>query len=131
MPPFFSSALIYRSIKQAVLLQHRGPPCSNAGKWGLFGGHSEIGETPIMTLLRELQEELGMLFSNEGIEELFEFQKPSGLIGHIFLVRTDREKDSFVLGEGQGFDWIPINNVLEYDLTPSAKYSLERFLWCE
>lgn len=128
MHPFFSSALIYSSVKQAVLMQHRGPPCPNANKWGLFGGHSEMGETPMATLLRELQEELGVLFFAEMIEKLFEFRKPSGLIGHIFLLKTDCEKESFVLGEGQGFDWIPIDAVLNLDLTLSAKYSLERFL---
>lgn len=46
--------------RQEILLQLRDdqPDLVGAGKWGLFGGAKESGETPLAGIKRELKEEL-------------------------------------------------------------------------
>ncbi len=52
--------------ERKVLLHHRDdkPGISNPGKWALFGGHIEPGESPEETVERELHEELGLNVNN-------------------------------------------------------------------
>jgi 8-oxo-dGTP diphosphatase len=45
----------------AVLLGRRAPHKSFAGMWDVIGGHVEPGETPWAALVRELNEEIGVV----------------------------------------------------------------------
>lgn len=109
----------------AVLLQHRDDVAgiSNPGKWSLFGGGMEPGETPADCLLRELQEEIGAqpasfrpLVVLEGARTVF----------NLFLARLDTPLDDLVLGEGQGMAFVqPQVALSEYDLAAVARTGLE------
>ena len=56
-----SGCLILALDTGRVLLQQRGSNSSHARTWGFFGGKSEKDERPMETLLRELEEEIGII----------------------------------------------------------------------
>ena len=128
-----AGAILLRS-DGAVLLQHRDdiPGISNPGKWSLFGGGMEPGETPADCLLRELQEEIGAqpasfrpLVVLEGARTVFNLFLARTLF-HLFLARLDVPLSELVLGEGQDMRFVELEVALnDYDLAPVGRTGLE------
>jgi|TARA_B110000908_G_C10150740_1_gene401216 8-oxo-dGTP diphosphatase len=54
------SAVALIDVDGRVMLAQRPPGKSMAGLWEFPGGKVEVGETPEVALIRELQEELGI-----------------------------------------------------------------------
>lgn len=77
-----------------LLLQRR----ADNGRWGLIGGSSELGESAVMTAVRETHEEIGLALPEQAFEllhvmsgpELY-FRYPNGdevyNVGSVFLAR--------------------------------------------
>jgi mutator protein MutT len=100
MPHEIVAALIIRS--QRILLGHRSPTRTYyPDVWDVFGGHVEPGEQHHETLIRELQEELGITPTQWNYLENISFpSEPSDAVTvHLYLVT----------------DWIgtPVNRQLE------------------
>lgn len=75
------------------------------GHWGLFGGAIDPGESPEMTLQRELYEELGLTVGNVRYFTEFSFDLDFSGLGRFFRqffeVTIERTAlDGLVLGEG-------------------------------
>ncbi len=88
-----------------VLLQHRDdkPSIHEPGRWGLFGGHVDAGESTANAFLREMQEELGWRPKHFEHYRSVELQLPkTKLLSHIFAAHLDVPVEDLVLGEGQG-----------------------------
>ena len=101
----------------------------NPNKWAFFGGLNEGEEKPKQTFAREIEEELNIKISEDKIQPLCDyFNEELKTYRYIFFVESDLDKSHMQLGEGEGFDWIPLNNVFEYDLTEKTVRDLELFL---
>lgn len=111
-----------------VLLHHRDetPGITNSGKWALFGGHIEPGETPAAAITRELEEELTFRAGH--------VQHFVTLLGHdtvyfMHLTRITARLEQLQLNEGQGMAyWRPEDALETLDLTTSGRAVLEMFL---
>lgn len=68
------------------------------GRWGLFGGHMEPGETPEQSIRRELIEEIG--FRSGPVTPWFR-SAAGGRVRHVFRVELHVEPEQLRLQEGQ------------------------------
>jgi 8-oxo-dGTP diphosphatase len=103
---------------EKVLLTRRKPGEKLAGYWEFPGGKIEENETIQQCLEREIQEELNINIRAGSIITTSLFEYTHGAIelvalaaevisGNIHLVVHDK------------FDWVPIQNLLEYNLAPA------------
>lgn len=105
-----------RTIRVSALVLRRGDAMLMVRKRGtaaymLPGGKPEPGEAPIDTIIREVDEELGLPLASEDLEELGTFEAPAAneadhlVIGEVFIHR----------GMPEGFDFDEIRPKAEID----------------
>lgn len=94
-----------------VMLQQRSGNTSHPRTWGFFGGKSEQDERPIQTLLRELEEEVGILPDVQKIYPLTQFVSPDKkFVYNTFVVSIFEEFIPQLNNESNGFCWVKIGN---------------------
>ena len=130
MNHFYAGGFFYNSDAKEILLHKRDDKTTKyPNKWAFFGGSSEEGETPVDTFIREIQEELGVRLRNEEVKPLYDYFNPEfATHRNIFYVLRQTKKEEMTLGEGADFDWIPLNMVVTYDLTPSTLKDITYFV---
>lgn len=107
--------------QHGVLLHHRDdkPGIAAPGKWALFGGHLEDGESPRAALVRELREELDLEVATATPFVLLEGAYTRFFI---YLVHLNAELHELALGEGQGMAYFELQDALTgLDLSNSAR----------
>ena len=130
MKAFFASGFLYNPKTKEVLLHKRdGNTDVNPNKWGFFGGSREGNETPKQCFIREIKEELGINIREDSIVPLCDYLNEKRQIWrYVFYVKSDLDKSKMTLGEGDGFEWIPFDDVFDLDLTEKTKQDLEYFM---
>jgi len=103
-----------------VLIAQRPQGKAMAGLWEFPGGKVESGERPEESLIRELNEELGIDFKEECLAPL---TFASHLYPHFHLLMplyVCRRWDGFVQGrEGQKLRWVRPADLREYPMPPA------------
>jgi 8-oxo-dGTP pyrophosphatase MutT (NUDIX family) len=127
---FWAGGFLYNSKDGTVLLHHRdGNTKINPNKWAFFGGLNEGPETPVECFVRELREEIGFSVGPEQAIPLREYLNiDMGTYRVIFYVESDVSEDDLTLGEGAGFEWIPLAQVSGYNLTDKTQDDLRYFI---
>jgi 8-oxo-dGTP diphosphatase len=77
-PPLFVVAAALINLDGNVLVQKRPRSKTMAGLWEFPGGKVEAGETPEAALVRELDEELGILVSSASLSPVGFATEPLG-----------------------------------------------------
>lgn len=101
------------------LLQHRDNVAGigEPNRWGFFGGGVEEGETLMVALERELQEELSCKVGQVE-EELFSWDRcPKGNLNVCFAVRFTASNDDLILREGKAFAWVTLDELVDLPLS--------------
>lgn len=124
---FVSHAFI--THKNKILLFHRDnkPNIKDPDCWDVIGGHSDEGETPDQTLVREIKEELNVtpskykqIFSEPDVWQVETY------VYHIQL--TDDEVKQIKLGdEGQEVKFFTLNELAELKLTQNLTKYLKNY----
>ena len=103
-----------------VLLAQRPEGKPMAGLWEFPGGKVESGETPEQTLIRELQEELGIAVKEACLAPLT-FASHSYPEFHLLMpLYICRRWDGIVTAlEGQALTWVRPNRLRDYPMPPA------------
>ncbi len=106
-------------LYQNKILAAQRPKGALAGFWEFPGGKQEPGETDQQTLLRELQEELGI--SVKIISKLGEFPYRLQNRSLDFVVFVTQASDpKFTIHEHQDARWVSFDELKVLELTPAA-----------
>jgi 8-oxo-dGTP diphosphatase len=103
-----------------VLLAQRPEGKSMAGLWEFPGGKIEAGETPEQSLIRELEEELGIVVKEACLAPLT-FASHSYPDFHLLMpLYICRRWDGMVTArEGQSLAWVRTNRLRDYPMPPA------------
>lgn len=96
------STIILENPKKHIAMQLR----DDTFKWGLFGGWSESNETPQETILREIDEELGVTLNPDHLTFLRTFTFPDIGTANVFHYPVQNELDDAILTEGITFEFL-------------------------
>jgi len=103
-----------------VLLAQRPEGKPMAGLWEFPGGKVETGETPEQTLIRELEEELGIVVKEACLAPLT-FASHSYPDFHLLMpLYVCRRWDGTITAmEGQKLTWVRPNRLRDYPMPPA------------
>ena len=103
-----------------VLLAQRPEGKPMAGLWEFPGGKVEAGETPEQTLIRELEEELGIVVKEACLAPLT-FASHTYPEFHLLMpLYVCRRWDGMVTArEGQSLTWVRPNRLRDYPMPPA------------
>ena len=103
-----------------VLLAQRPEGKPMAGLWEFPGGKVEAGETPEQTLIRELEEELGIVVKEACLAPLT-FASHAYPEFHLLMpLFVCRRWDGIVTAqEGQALTWVRPNRLRDYPMPPA------------
>jgi 8-oxo-dGTP diphosphatase len=103
-----------------VLLAQRPEGKPMAGLWEFPGGKVEAGETPEQTLIRELEEELGIVVKEACLAPLT-FASHTYPEFHLLMpLYVCRRWDGIVTArEGQRLSWVRPNRLRDYPMPPA------------
>lgn len=128
--PSYAGGFLYNPENKTVLLHLRDGNTKYApNKWSFFGGLCEEDETPVQGFVRELKEELDIVILESSVVPLRSyFNEKLQTYRNVFYVESDLQKSEMILGEGAGFDWLPLDAVFQYDLADKPKEDLQYFI---
>ncbi len=118
--------------RYVLQLRDSNPKIFYPDHWGCFGGAMEQGETPVDTILRELDEELGLQLREADCTYFTEFTFDFDFAGfgirrryYYSVVLPQATLDGMVLTEGAKFDAFPANVALStLPLTPYDAFAV-------
>ncbi len=124
---FVSHAFV--TYKNQILLFHRDnkPTIKDPDCWDIIGGHSDEGETPDQTLVREIEEELTITPSQ--FKQLFSEPDVWGVETYIYHTQlTDNEVKSLKLGdEGQEIKFFTPDELKNLKLTQNVTKYIKNY----
>ena len=103
-----------------VLIAQRPAGKPMAGLWEFPGGKIEDGEAPEQSLIRELQEELGIVV-NEACLAPLTFVSHAYPDFHLLmpLYVCRRWEEQVTASEGQALAWVKPNRLRDYEMSPA------------
>ena len=125
-------------VRSGRLLLERRPPGARVypGCWDTPGGHVEPGETPEAALVRELEEELGIVperFVLGAVQD--DVEEGTGLFYRHFVYLVRSWKGTPRSREGREIRWFPLGEAARLSaLNPLAGWALRLFIgqgWIE
>lgn len=103
-------ALIYAKSTNRYLFLLRNKS-KHSGSWGIAGGKIDDGETVIQGLVREIQEEIGVNYTNRKFIPLETFTADNHkFVYYTFLVSVDEEFVPHLNDEHRGYCWVNLED---------------------
>jgi 8-oxo-dGTP diphosphatase len=101
-----------------ALITRRPEGTDLAGWWEFPGGKIEAGEEPLQGLIRELDEELGIVVRSASALVTCDYEYPEYVVNlHAWQVTDYAGQPSG--REGQPLEWVAISELMSYGLLPA------------
>lgn len=120
--------------KGELLIQKRSSTRErNPGKWAFTGGAVDTGETSLECAAREVEEELGLKFSEEKLDFIISFKREHVFVD-VWLIRADIGIDEIKMQEEEVEEvkWVSISELTEMinkeEFVKSTKLYYELFI---
>lgn len=119
-----SCSIFLRNEKGEYLLQLRNIGKTDEGKWSLFGGKWEQGETPEETIVREVKEEID--FDLKKFKLIDEYTADWKEERFIFLGLIDKPIEKLTLMEGQDFGFFSFDELAKLNISDLVKKYIKK-----
>jgi 8-oxo-dGTP pyrophosphatase MutT (NUDIX family) len=126
--PVLNVALCFCECEKKILFLQRSNDCKEPGTWTAPGGKVEKDETPIEGIIREFQEETGILLSKEFVQNRGFFSAGSlgrPLVIHLFQTKVSTELSIILSHEHQAYRWCFLEEVWNLPLISGAERCLK------
>ncbi|MDP2607344.1 MAG: NUDIX domain-containing protein [Deltaproteobacteria bacterium] len=122
--------LFDRDSRLLIYLRDNKPGIPFPNRWGFFGGHLEIGETPDQALVREVEEELGLALSTWEFFRTYVCTEGDAYpnVKYIYWSRIDQVADELTLREGQMLKSIELGERSQFQFANILGGILEDFI---
>lgn len=97
----YVAGFMFSEDKRSVALIRKNRPEWQKGKWNGIGGHVEPGETPLVAMVREFEEETGVRVKHEDWKHFCTLQGQFGTV-HFYKTTGDLTKLRSMTDEGIG-----------------------------
>lgn len=121
------AAGIIRNTAGDIFITQRPAHTHMAGKWEFPGGKLEEGEVPEETLVRELQEEIGIEATDYQLFDKIVYPLPDRELTIWFYLVSDWQGDPWGK-EGQLGRWIPQGSLISGEFPPANESVVARLL---
>jgi 8-oxo-dGTP diphosphatase len=116
-------ALVLIDSRRRTLLQQRRADRAFGGLWEFPGGKLEEGESPESALIREIEEELGLILSSEALVPLTfasdPILPPAPRQPHVILLYTCRDwQGEPRCLDGQSIEWVAPEGLMALPMPP-------------
>lgn len=116
-----STAGIFFTTGDNVLLLKRTTICGNPFTYGLPGGHAQEGETPLETAHRETVEEIGKVVGKQ-------FDRQAEGDWTCFFYKVAEPFPCELNKEHSEYAWIPFHKLKKYKLHPKFKKVAQKYI---
>ncbi len=119
------AAIIFNQDKSQIFITKRPDDKHKGGFWEFPGGKVEPGETIEQAMIRELDEEIGILVTEQALFEHLEYDYSDKSLKFDFILVTDFKNEPYGK-EGQEGRWVDVCNLPEYAFPEANVPILER-----
>ena len=98
---------IKRDGHTLMVYRNKKPNDIHQGKWNGLGGKFEAGETPESCVIREVEEEAGLLIRNPRLHGLLMFPKFKGNDWYVFVFTATEFSGELIDSPEGRLEWIP------------------------
>jgi 8-oxo-dGTP diphosphatase len=121
------AAIIFNADKSQLYITKRPEHLHKGGFWEFPGGKVEMGESAEQAIIRELNEEIGIIVTTQQPFEQFDYDYPDKSLHFDFICVT--EFDLVPYGrEGQQGKWVTIGELNNYPFPEANRPIVDRVI---
>jgi 8-oxo-dGTP diphosphatase len=126
--PAFQAVGCYCENGDTILLLHRQDHKPQGNTWNIPGGKIDKGETPLEAIIREVQEESGIMLKPSEVQPLNSYYirySDCDYLYHTFKAKVDNKAEVLIQPkEAKAFKWVTVKEALKLNLIEDEDYCM-------
>lgn len=121
------AGIIFNQDKSQIFITRRPDNLHKGGYWEFPGGKVEAGESKEQAMIRELEEEIGIVVTQQTLFQHLEYDYPEKSLMFDFMVVHQFENTPYGR-EGQQGEWVEIDALSRYEFPEANLPILDRVI---